>query len=224
MENDDSLRIYAKYGGFVLAFSAGSANISSLIGILGIPVSHLTGTISRMSMHLYIGNFRFGILLLIVVLSFICGAIFSGFFIGDSDLKFGRRYGIVLIFQGIIIYLSIPLLRYKTAYGEYLLAFALGMQNSLATTFSGAILRSTHLTGIITDIGIIIGKSIRSKKLVSGWHLNIYIAILLGFMSGSVAGYFLFSKFHVFSLILPASLSLLIGVVYYIWRTRKKQA
>tara|TARA_B100001939_G_C16782466_1_gene547615 strand:- start:69 stop:758 length:690 start_codon:yes stop_codon:yes gene_type:complete len=224
MENDRSLRRLAKYGGFLLAFSAGSVNISALAGIFGIPVTHLTGTISKFSLHLSDNEFRSAALLLFVLLSFMLGAVFSGYFIGSSDLKFGRKYGIVLIIQSAILLVAIPLLSLQSAWGEYTLAFSSGMQNALATTFSGAIIRSTHLTGIVTDIGVIIGNSVKAKRLVSLWQLAIHIAIVSGFVSGSVAGYFAFKGFSTFALLLPAILNCLLGVSYYLWRAKVEKA
>ena len=218
MENDRSLRSLAKYGGFLLAFSAGFVNISALAGFFGIPVSHLTGTISKFSLKLSEAQFRSAILLAVVAVSFLIGATFSGYFIGSSDLKFGRKYGIVLIAQSAIILSAIPLFSVQSIWAEYALAFSSGMQNALATTFSGAIIRSTHLTGIITDSGVILGTSLRARRLLSTWHLSIHLAILSGFIAGSLVGYISFNAFSIFSLLLPAALNFLLGAIYYIWR------
>lgn len=48
----------------------------------------------------------------------------------------------------------------------YFLAFACGIQNALCTTWSGAVIRTTHYTPTITDLGIVVGNWIREKL---GW-------------------------------------------------------
>ena len=50
-------------------------------------------------------------------------------------------------------------------YGLLLASAACGLQNALATTYSGAIVRTTHVTGIFTDLGIMLGAIFRGQTL-----------------------------------------------------------
>ncbi len=39
-----------------------------------------------------------------------------------------------------------------------LLCFTMGLQNAIITKISDAVIRTTHLTGMVTDIGIVLGR------------------------------------------------------------------
>lgn len=53
----------------------------------------------------------------------------------------------------------------------YPLAVACGMQNGMVTTWSGAVVRTTHFTGTITDTGLVIGHWLRYKlNLKEEWE------------------------------------------------------
>ncbi|MCV5232039.1 DUF1275 domain-containing protein, partial [Escherichia coli] len=87
-----------------------------------------------------------------------------GFFIESSALKLGRRYGVALCIEGRLLLLSLGFLVQGDLYGQYLASAACGLQNAMITTFSGAVVRTTHMTGIITDLGIMIGESLRGRQ------------------------------------------------------------
>jgi uncharacterized membrane protein YoaK (UPF0700 family) len=48
--------------------------------------------------------------------------------------------------------------------GAYLVCLGCGLQNGMCTTFSGAVIRTTHVSGILTDIGLIIGQAIFHQR------------------------------------------------------------
>jgi hypothetical protein len=72
-------------------------------------------------------------------------------------------------------------------YGWLLSAWVCGFQNALVTGFSGAVLRATHLTGLMTDVAIVLGQALlgNSKGL---WKLLVLAPIWLGYLCGSAAG------------------------------------
>jgi hypothetical protein len=73
----------------------------------------------------------------------------------------------------------------------YLVSFGTGLQNGMCTTFSGAVLRTTHMTGILTDIGILIGHAIfhpRTRKRL--WKLKIFVPLYVAFGSGGFTGWY----------------------------------
>jgi uncharacterized membrane protein YoaK (UPF0700 family) len=78
-----------------------------------------------------------------------------------------------------------------------LLAFIMGMHNSVVTTVSSAEVRTTHMTGIATDIGLELGRLFyfnrdRSKKMkeitANRDHLKLHGLILVAFFGGGLAG------------------------------------
>jgi uncharacterized membrane protein YoaK (UPF0700 family) len=72
------------------------------------------------------------------------------------------------------------------------LSIAMGLQNAMFTTFSSAVVRTTHVTGIATDIGLVVGYSIRNHFLdrpyVDRWKLLIYVPIWTSFFVGGIIG------------------------------------
>jgi len=62
-----------------------------------------------------------------------------------------------------------------------------GLQNALATSYSGAVIRTTHITGIITDLGLAAGAALRGDR-VDVRRTGLYALLALGFTGGSVLG------------------------------------
>lgn len=97
------------------------------------------------------------------------------------------------------------------------LLFAMGLQNALVTRISGALVRTTHLTGLFTDLGIELSQLIfyketeQQNRLRSTIKLRFRI-ILFFFLGGILAG-ILYPCLHLYVLIVPALL-LSIGLFY----------
>jgi uncharacterized membrane protein YoaK (UPF0700 family) len=76
-----------------------------------------------------------------------------------------------------------------------LLCFMMGLQNALVTKISQAEIRTTHMTGIVTDIGIEVGRMLywnrdpgQPKVAANRSRLRLLVSLLLGFFSGALAG------------------------------------
>jgi uncharacterized membrane protein YoaK (UPF0700 family) len=80
---------------------------------------------------------------------------------------------------------------------------ACGLQNALATQYSAAVVRTTHITGIVTDLGIALGKFVAGRG-VDGWRVWLYLGLLFGFASGGAAGGQAFHALGVGALWVPA--------------------
>lgn len=97
------------------------------------------------------------------------------------------------------------------------LLFAMGLQNSLVTKISNAVVRTTHLTGLFTDLGIEMSQLLfykskeQREKLISTIRLRGRIIIFF-FIGGVTAG-LLYSQINFYSLLIPALL-LAIGLIY----------
>jgi uncharacterized membrane protein YoaK (UPF0700 family) len=62
-----------------------------------------------------------------------------------------------------------------------MLAMACGMQNAMTTRYSGAVVRTTHLTGMFTDMGLLIGHMLRSDRdFQDMWKFSLFVPIILG--------------------------------------------
>ncbi|MCB0433364.1 MAG: DUF1275 domain-containing protein, partial [Mangrovimonas sp.] len=100
-----------------------------------------------------------------------------------------------------------------------LLLFAMGLQNSFVTKVSNAVVRTTHLTGLFTDLGIELShlffpsSTLQKQSLKATIRLRIYI-ISFFFLGGFVGGY-IFSRWHFgFNTLLVGAAILIIALLY----------
>jgi len=94
---------------------------------------------------------------------------------------------------------------------------ACGLQNAMATTFSGAVVRTTHLSGMFTDLGIGLGHLLRGLPLQMR-RLTLSGLIISGFLGGGIVGAWLFMHFRYDALLAPALLTGLTGIVYVMYQ------
>ena len=96
-------------------------------------------------------------------------------------------------------------------YAVYLLTFIFGFQNSLLIKYDGVLVRSTHITGYLTDSARIIGRYLKTKDS-SKIHVSIFFLISIGFF---ILGGILYFYVKNFSQILVAIIYLILA---FIWR------
>ena len=88
---------------------------------------------------------------------------------------------------------------------------ACGLQNAMATSYSGAVIRTTHMTGIVTDLGIALGLLARGEP-VDRRRMGLYLVLLAGFFAGGILGAAGFARFGYDMLLGPALLSGITGI------------
>ena len=100
-----------------------------------------------------------------------------------------------------------------------LLLFAMGLQNSFVTKISNAVVRTTHLTGLFTDLGIDISQLFFKKsyphqeKIKANIKLRLYIISF--FFAGGLIGGFLYSKLNLKLNTLIIGAAILIASLFY---------
>lgn len=183
------LPLWVLAGSVMLAMNAGFINSIALLSFANNAVSHVTGTATIAADALVKGQpdvvFHTGA----IVLSFIFGAILSGMIVGREALKLGRRYGIALLLESALLFLAWYAFRQNLQYAEWLASAACGLQNAMVATYSGSVIRTTHLTGIVSDIGSSIGNFLVGRGLPKAQvslQTSIFFAFLMGAGVGSV--------------------------------------
>lgn len=207
-----------------LACVAGMVNVVGFLGFEHQAVTHLTGTTSLLGASIASGETRAALHLSGIAIAFIVGAAVSGMIIQDSTLRLGRRYGVTLAIESVLLFLAVPLFKHQQIAGALLAAMACGLQNAMATTFSGAVIRTTHLSGMFTDLGIGLGHALRGLPLPRR-RLMLSALIIGGFLAGGVIGAWLFRHLGYEALFAPASLTGLVGIGYAgyrQWRTMRQ--
>ncbi|WP_160119998.1 YoaK family protein [Rhodovarius lipocyclicus] len=147
-----------------LTFVAGAVNAGGLLAI-GQYTSHMSGIISAMADHLAVGAWLLVGGGVVALGSFMGGAAISAVLINWARRHRRRaQYSLPMLLEAALLALFgtlgalLPGTLGFTAAAVPLLCFIMGLQNATITKVSGARMRTTHMTGIVTDIGIELGK------------------------------------------------------------------
>lgn len=205
-------------GAVALAGVAGYVNVV-VLGVFHVPVSHMSGAVSRLGIDLVRQSRGDMMLVLSIIAAFFGGAVLSGIIIGSRKLAPGRRYGVVLLLEGAVLAFATVQLHYTRPSGIPLAAMACGLQNAMASSYFGLVIRTTHVTGIVTDIGVFIGHWVRGRR-VQPWKLLLLLSILFGFFGGGVAGQVAYSMLGTTALGVAATGCVVAGGGYTLWRHR----
>ena len=176
-------------GGCCLAFLGAAVNACYLIQ-LGTSVSHLSGDVSKVAMEAVQGQ-RFNpaaaLNLTTAALGFVLGAATAGYFIHHPTLEFSRPYGRAVIMIGVCLAAAHFSLGPLPPLSIGLAGFACGFQNALATHYRGMVLRTTHVTGLLTDLGTNLGMKLKGHQ-IARWKLWVPSLLVLCFFAGAVFG------------------------------------
>lgn len=201
------------WGGAILAFSAGCVNTAALMGFTSLSVSHVTGNVSLFAAAIAHFDARSLLYIGASLLAFLVGAILSGFVIGQTSLKLGRRYGHALYIEALLLFVSYWLYQEHDYLGQLTAAMACGLQNAMIATYSGAVIRTTHLTGLTSDMGAAIGNWLAGRS-ISKPTLAFQTIIWYCFCAGAVLGAFLYARIGYAALLVPSSIVLIAALLY----------
>ena len=101
--------------------------------------------------------------------------------------------------------------------GHYLASCACGLQNAMVTTYSGTVIRTTHLSGMFTDLGIFLGHALRGLP-VDRQRLKLCGLIISGFLCGGIAGTIAFRAMSYAALLIPAALTAGASLAYWSYK------
>jgi uncharacterized membrane protein YoaK (UPF0700 family) len=228
-------RILAGY----LATIAGFVNSGGYV-LIGSFTSHVTGNVGRFADDLALGHPRASLFAVILVTAFFAGAV-AGSMAIESRAPEERKpvYASLLLLEaGLLVGLTVishytgkssPRLQELAAVA---LCLAMGLQNCLVTRLSGAVVRTTHLTGVVTDLGIEAARwfrfwraelarrggirltvSMRPSERPSWPKAALLLTIVLTFIVGSALGAVATTAMAHAAMLLPA-LALLAAAVF----------
>jgi len=203
---------------FVLAAIAGIINVIGLLGFDHQAVTHMTGSTSILAEAVAAAEPSRALHILLIIVAFLAGTVISGCLIQDSTLQLGRRYGAALILESALLAGAMFLLRDNHQWGMYCAACACGLQNAMMTTYSGTIIRTTHISGMVTDLGIAFGHRLRGLP-VDRRRVRLCISVISGFFVGGVGGAMLFERIGFETLWVPIVITAAGGIGYAGWRT-----
>lgn len=190
--------------GFVLAFVAGSINAGGFIAVQQY-TSHMTGIVSSMADNLAMGTFSAALAGVGALLSFVAGAACCAILVNFSRQRaLNAEFALPLMFEAVLL-LGFGLLgaRLSSVDGLFvsltvmLLAFLMGLQNAVISKLSNCEIRTTHITGVVTDLGIELGKlaylnsekhSKATRVVANKPRLFVLSSLVFLFFAGGVVG------------------------------------
>lgn len=203
--------------GVGLAAIAGYVNAATLIGTYHVPISHMSGAVARVSIDAVNGDLGELIIAALLLASFLAGAVLSGTVIGSDKLMPGRRYGATLLIEAVALTIAAWAFMHQDHRAAYWAALACGIQNAMATSYCGLVIRTTHVTGIVTDIGILIGHWLRHRR-EEPWRMLFLSGLLLGFALGGAAGAAAWKWLGPYAMWPAAAVVGMAGCGYLLWR------
>ena len=205
----------------LLSFVAGLVNVVGFFAVQRL-TTNVTGHFAFFVDEVFKLNFWGGFVYFLYIFFFFLGSFISNLLIEIISKKSEHYIYIIpasieclIIF--VIGFFGKDLLVKSPDIIAFSLLFAMGLQNSLVTTISNANVRTTHLTGLFTDLGIELSQLFfykakeQKNKLISSIRLR--LTIILFFFIGGITGGIFYSKAGLQALIL-AAIILLSGIIY----------
>lgn len=204
-----------------LTFVAGAANAGGFLAVQQY-TSHMSGIVASIGDNLTLGHYKLVLSSMLALLSFLAGAACTAIMV-----NWGRRKQLHSLFALPLILESLLLIAFgligSSAMTIMLLCFLMGLQNALITKISKTEIRTTHVTGIVTDIGIELGKlfywndhSISQSEgtvRASREKMRTLFSLFFLFLLGGIVGAFGFQKVGSLFTIPLAALLLVLAIV-----------
>jgi uncharacterized membrane protein YoaK (UPF0700 family) len=190
--------------GMTLCFVAGATNAGGFLAV-GQYTSHMTGVLSLVADNLVLGQFTLALAGLAALLAFLGGAMTTAWMVNwGLRRKLQSAYGRPLLLEAALL-LVFGL--FGTGINVWaglfapltvlLLCYLMGLQNAVITKISHAEIRTTHITGLVTDMGIELGKLVYFNRLSRdilvtadrhrlGIHLKLVGSFFVGGLSGAI--------------------------------------
>lgn len=195
--------------GLLLAFVAGAVNAGGFL-VVHMYTSHMTGFVSMLADNLVLGNVALVLGATGVLTAFVCGAACTAVLVNWAR-RHGLRSGFALplLVEALLLLLfglmgATTLSRttpFTVPFTVLLLAFMMGLQNALVSKVSSSQIRTTHMTGVITDLGIELGKliywnragtpphaQVRAEVRANRAKLQLFGLLLAMYLLGGVVG------------------------------------
>lgn len=217
--------------GLLLAFVAGAINAGGFLAVRQY-TSHVTGLVSSVADHLVLGDGALVASALAAVLAFLLGAMCCAVLVNFARRRaMASEYALPLLVEALLV-LCFGLMGAWLAHFEglfipatvALLCFIMGLQNAVVTKLSNAVIRTTHMTGIVTDLGIELGKLLywnradaASPRVIADRDRMRVLAGLLGaFVGGGLVGAYGFKRLG-YGFTVPLAVVLTVVALVPLW-------
>ncbi len=205
----------------LLSFVAGIVNVAGFLAVQKL-TTNVTGHFAFFVDEVFQLHFWNGFVYFLYIFFFLFGAFISSFLLEIKIKKNSPTLYTIPVLVEIVILTTIAV------FGNYLqmenpnaiacgLLFAMGLQNALVTKISNATVRTTHLTGLFTDLGIELSQLFFYKEVYQKEKLyasiKLRFTIISFFFTGGIIGGWFYSYIEL-KVLLLASTALIFGLIY----------
>ncbi len=205
----------------LLSFVAGTVNVIGFLSVQRL-TTNVTGHFAFFIDEVFKFHFAESFIFFLFILFFFLGSFFSSLLVEIIATKNDKFIFFIPTIIESVILITIALtgnflLKNNPNLIAFSLLFAMGLQNSLVTRISNAVVRTTHLTGLFTDLGIELSQLFfykqldQQKKLIS--TIKLRLRIITFFFTGGLVGGIFYPYLHFYLLLLPAAM-LIVGLFY----------
>ena len=198
----------------LLCVTAGFVNAAGFLGF-SVLTTNVTGHAALFAERIAMEDWKTARVVALWMFLFLAGAFVSSLIV--SFIGRNQRFSYVMpILVEMSILFGVAILGYR--YDGSLVAkeifagsllFAMGLQNSLVSMVSGSVVRTTHLTGTFTDLGIELGQVFQKTtedKTALKTRIKLRSAIIFFFMCGALAGAYLFKLLSFYAFFIPLAI------------------
>lgn len=211
----------------LLGLTAGMVNAEGFLGF-SILTTNVTGHAALFAESISLQDWHNSLVIALWMLLFLAGAFVTSLILSITGGNQRFSYFIPILIEIFILLFSAI---YGSKYNGELalqalfagsLLFAMGIQNALVSMVSGSVVRTTHLTGTFTDLGIGLAQLFTAadqKRIILKSKIKLNLVIILFFMTGAVSGAYLFRHFTFRSFYAPVFI-LCFALVYDLLRIK----
>jgi len=198
----------------LLCITAGFVNAAGFLAF-SVLTTNVTGHAALFAERIAMQDWKTARVVALWMFLFLAGAFISSLIVSFIGKNQRFSYVVPIIIEMSILF-GVALFGYR--YDNSLVAkeifagsllFAMGLQNSLVSIVSGSVVRTTHLTGTFTDLGIemaqVLQKNTADRQALKT-RIKLRGAIIFFFMCGALAGAYLFRYFSFHSFLIPLAI------------------
>ncbi|MGZ3871845.1 MAG: YoaK family protein [Mucilaginibacter sp.] len=214
----------------LLSTAAGYVNAAGFLGF-SVLTTNVTGHAALFAERIAMEDWKTARVVALWMFLFLAGAFISSLIINIIGRNQRFSYLIPILVEILILFL-VAVFGYRydhSLVGREIFAgsllFVMGMQNAMVSLVSGSVVRTTHLTGTFTDLGIELAQLFKRKKddhAVLKSKIKLRSAIICFFLVGALAGAYLFRAYSYYAFFVPAGI-LIYTLLYDVFRIRMKQ-
>lgn len=193
-----------------LTFLAGAINICAIV-LYGMTITHYTGNISNAAIAIGNGQILTHSKFLSYIILFFLGSVIAGLLSHEQKSDLRKYHSVIPILFGILILVVFKYFNSDVAILR-VLAFGMGIQNGICKKVDGVLVRTTHMTGYITDAAFSLVSILRGHS-EQAWKLRFYLISIFAYFAGGLASLITIQMIGSWAIVVVAILYILHGII-----------